>query len=61
MEHFDVCFVVITASMLEWLRNSSPPLTGEQYGKMELNYPEGGHCQSVLRPQGFFIVPLYFK
>jgi len=28
----------------------SPPLTGEQYGKMEPKYPEGGHCQSVLRP-----------
>jgi len=25
-----------------------PPLTGEQYGKMEHKYPEGGHCQSVL-------------
>ena len=25
-----------------------PPLTGEQYGKMEPKYPEGGHCQSVL-------------
>jgi hypothetical protein len=38
-----------------------PPLTGEQYGKMEPKYPEGGHCQSVLRPQGVFNVPLYFK
>ena len=28
------------------------PLTWEQYGKMEPKYPEGGHCQSVLRPQG---------
>ena len=28
-----------------------PPLTGEQYGKVEPKYPEGGHCQSVLRPQ----------
>jgi len=37
-----------------------PPLTGEQYGKMELKYPEGGHCQSVLRPQVFFNIPLYF-
>ena len=34
-----------------------PPLTGEQYGKMELKYPEGGHCQSVLRPQGFLTSP----
>jgi len=33
---------------------------GEQYGKMELKYPDGGHCQSVLRPQGIFDVPLYF-
>jgi len=23
------------------------PLTGEEYGKMEPKYPEGGHCQSV--------------
>ena len=38
-----------------------PPLTGEQYGKMEPKYHEGGHCQSVLRPQGVFNVPLYFK
>ena len=38
-----------------------PPLTGERYGKMEPKYPEGGHCQSVLRPQGVFNVPLYFK
>ena len=38
-----------------------PPLTGEQYGKMEPKYPEGGHCHSVLRPQGVFNVPLYFK
>ena len=38
-----------------------PPLIGEQYGKMEPKYPEVGHCQSVLRPQGVFSVPLYFK
>ena len=31
-----------------------PPLTGEQYGKMEPKYPEGGHCRSVLRPRGIF-------
>jgi len=35
------------------------PLTGEQYGKMEPKYPEGGHCQSVLRTRGVFNVPLY--
>ena len=29
-----------------------PPLIGEQYGKMEPKYHEGGHCQIVLRPQG---------
>jgi len=34
-----------------------PPLTGEQYGKMEPKYPEGGHCQSVLRPQIFLTSP----
>ena len=39
---------------------SSPPLTGEQYGKMEPKYSEGGHWQIVLRPQGAFNVPLYF-
>ena len=38
-----------------------PPLTGEQYGKMEPKYPEGGLCQSALRPQGVFNVPVYFK
>ena len=38
-----------------------PPLTGEQYRKMEPKYHEGGHCQSVLRPQRVFNVPLYFK
>jgi len=37
-----------------------PALTGEQYGKMELKYHEGGLCQSVLCPQGVFNVPLYF-
>ena len=42
-------------------KSPPPPLTGEQYGKMEPKYPEGGHCQSVLRPQGVFNVPLYFK
>ena len=31
-----------------------PPLTGERYGEMEPEYPEGGRCQSVLRHQGFF-------
>ena len=31
-----------------------PPLTGEQYGKIEPKY------QSGLRPQGVFHVPLYF-
>ena len=45
--------------MLEWLRTSPPPLTGEQYGKIEPKYPEGGHCQSVLRPQGVLTSPLF--
>ena len=31
-------------------------LSGEQYGKMEPKYPEGGHCQSVLRHKGDFNV-----
>ena len=38
-----------------------PPLTGEQYGKMKPKYPEGGHCQSVLRPQGGFNAPPLFQ
>jgi len=38
-----------------------PPLTGEQYGKMEPKYPEGGHCQSVLRHRVILNVPLYFN
>ena len=40
--------------------HSTTPLTGEQYGKMELKYPEGVHSQSVLCPQGVFNVPLHF-
>jgi len=40
---------------------SSPPLTGEQYGKMEPKYLEGGHCQSVLHPEGIFNILLYFN
>ena len=56
------CRLFGKVSMLEWLRNPPPlPLTGEQYGKMEPKYPEGGHCQSVLCPQRVFNVPLYFK
>jgi len=39
----------------------APPLTGEQYGKMEPKYPEGDHCQSVLHPMGIFNIPLYFN
>jgi len=31
------------------------------FGEMEPKYPESGNCQSVLRPQWFFNVPLYFK
>jgi len=34
-----------------------PPFTGEQYGKIKPKYPEGGHCQSVLRPQSFLMSP----
>jgi len=32
------------------------PLTGEQYGKMEPKYPEGGPCQSVLSPPLLLII-----
>jgi len=38
-------------------KSPPPPLTGEEYGKMEPKYHEGGHCQSVLRPQGFLTSP----
>ena len=38
-----------------------PPLTGEQYGKIEPKYPEGFHCQNVLRPQGVINVPFIFN
>jgi hypothetical protein len=37
-------------------KSPHPPLIGEQYGKMEPKYPEGGHCQGVLRNQGVFNV-----
>jgi len=38
-------------------KSPPPPLTGEQYGKMELRYP--ARVFYVLRV--FFNVPLYFK
>jgi len=38
-----------------------PPRTGKQYGQMEPKYHEGGHCQSVLRPQVFFWRPPLFE
>ena len=45
------CRLISTASMLGVVDKSPPPpLTREQYGKMEPKYTEGGHCQSVLRP-----------
>jgi len=34
-----------------------PPLTGEQYRKMEPKYPEGGHCQSIYVLRGFLTSP----
>ena len=37
-----------------------PPLTGEQYGKMEPEYPEDGHCQSILPCQGVLASPYIF-
>ena len=39
-------------------KSPPPPLTGEQDRKMEPKYLEGVHCQSLLRPQGVFNVPL---
>ena len=39
----------------------SPPLTGEQYGKMEPKYHEGGHCQTVLRPHGVLTSTFIFN
>ena len=45
---------------MEWLLISPPSqLTREQYGKLEPENPESGHCQSVLRPQGVFNVTLF--
>ena len=38
-------------------KSPPPPRTGKQYGKMEPKYPEGGHCQSVLRPHWVFKRP----
>ena len=35
-----------------------PLLLEEQYGKMELKYFEGDHCQSVLHPQRIFNIPV---
>ena len=50
------CRLFGTASMFEWLRNRlPPPLTGEQYGKME-----PARAFYVLRGGGVFNVPLYF-
>jgi len=42
-------------------KSPPPPLIEEQYRKMELKYPEGGHSQSVLHPQGVFNPPSHFK
>ena len=63
-----IIIVLLFGDMLSLIRHSlyvgvvekppPPPLTGEQYGKMEPKYPEGGHCQCVLHPQGVFNVPL---
>ena len=38
--------VVYSAQPLCWsgLEITPPPLTGEQYGKMEPKYPKGSHC-----------------
>ena len=47
------CRLISTASMFEWLRNLLPHHSqGSSREKMESKYPEGGHCQSVLRPRG---------
>jgi len=35
------------------------PLTGEQYGKMDLKYPKDSYCHSAIHPQGNFEVPLF--
>ena len=53
------CRLSGTSSMLEWLRNPLLPQhsRGEQSGKMEPKYPEGGRCRSVLRPRFFLTSP----
>ena len=38
-----------------------PPLTEEQYGKLESKYHEAGHCQSAKRLRGVFNAPLIFN
>jgi len=50
-----------SVTFIEWLFIShAAPLTGEQYGKMEPKYLEGGHCQSVSRPQEVLKLPPIF-
>jgi len=53
--------VAYSAQPLGWSRwgTSSPPLTGEQDGKMDPKYLEGSHSHSVLRPQQVFNVTFY--
>ena len=42
-----------------WVVVQTPPLplTGERYGKIDLKYCKGGHCQSLLCPQGVLTFP----
>jgi len=47
------CRLFNTASMLEWLRNSSPTTHRGAVRKDG----KSGHCQSVLRPRFFFNFP----
>ena len=55
------CRLIGTASMLDWLRLSpAPSLTGEQYAKMEPNYPRGWSLPERITSSGGFNVPLYF-
>ena len=64
-----VCFVVrgespdcrlfSTGSMLEWLRISSPTTHRGAVRKEGAKIPWGGRCQSVLRPMGSSISPLF--
>jgi len=51
---------LLMVPFIEWLFISLPPNTHRRaVWKDGAEIPEGGHCQSVLRPQVFFYYPLF--